>query len=157
MKTFTMNHTCHVRRVSMFAVCSAAAFVGGIAVGASAIGRQAASTDRVYQSPAGTKLRVLVDEKDLKGTEVEVAELTFAPNADSGDHQHGSTETFYLLEGELEHVVNGQSETLKPGMTGSVRPPAMVRHKTGPAGARALVIWAPGGELARVTARWKAQ
>jgi quercetin dioxygenase-like cupin family protein len=88
---------------------------------------------------------------------VEVAELTFQPNADSGDHQHGSTETFYVLEGELEHVVDGKSLKLTPGMTGSVRPPAMVRHKTGPAGARALVIWAPGGELARVTARWKAQ
>jgi quercetin dioxygenase-like cupin family protein len=133
------------------------AFVGGIAVGAVAMSAQPATADRVYQSPAGTKLKVLVDEKDLKGAEVEVAELTFQPNADSGDHQHGSTETFYVLEGELEHVVDGKSLKLTPGMTGSVRPPAMVRHKTGPAGARALVIWAPGGELARVTARWKAQ
>ena len=157
MKAFTMSRRCRVRRVSMSAICSAAAFAGGLAVGASAIGSQSASTDRVYQSPGGTKLRVLVDEKDLKGTEVEIAELTFPANADSGDHQHGSTETFYVLEGELEHVVNGQRVTLKPGMTGSVRPPAAVRHKTGPAGAKALVIWAPGGEIARVTARWKAQ
>jgi mannose-6-phosphate isomerase-like protein (cupin superfamily) len=67
------------------------------------------------------------------------------------------TETFYVLEGELEHVVDGKSLKLTPGMTGSVRPPAMVRHKTGPAGARALVIWAPGGEIARVTARWRAK
>jgi quercetin dioxygenase-like cupin family protein len=132
----------------------AMAFAGGIAVGAAAMRQQPAAGDRVYQSPAGTKLKVLVDEKDLKGTEVEVAELTFQPNADSGGHQHGSTETFYVLEGELEHVVDGKSLKLTPGMTGSVRPPAMVRHKTGPAGARALVIWAPGGEIARVTARW---
>jgi mannose-6-phosphate isomerase-like protein (cupin superfamily) len=140
------------------------AFVGGIAVGAAAMSQQPAATDRVFQSPGGTKLRVLVDDKDLKGTEVEIAELTFPPNADSGDHQHGSTETFYVLEGELEHVVTDpgapaprQTTSLKltPGMAGSVRPPAMVRHKTGPAGARALVIWAPGGELARVTARWR--
>jgi quercetin dioxygenase-like cupin family protein len=133
------------------------AFFCGIAVGAAAMRQQPAADDRVFQSPAGTKLRVLVDQTDLKGTEVEIAELTFAPNADSGDHQHGSTETFYVLEGELEHVVNGQSVMLKPGMTGSVRPPAAVRHKTGPAGAKALVIWAPGGEIARVTAKWKAQ
>jgi quercetin dioxygenase-like cupin family protein len=133
------------------------AFLGGIAVGAAAMSQQPATADRVYQSPAGTKLKVLVDEKDLKGTEVEIAELTFAPNADSGDHQHDVTETFYVLEGELEHVVDGKSLKLTPGMTGSVRPPAMVRHKTGPAGARALVIWAPGGEIARVTARWRAK
>jgi quercetin dioxygenase-like cupin family protein len=119
--------------------------------------RQAGSSAKEYQSPGGTKLRVLVDESSLKGPEVEVAELTFAPNSDSGDHKHGVTETFYVLEGELEHVVNGQSITLTPGMAGSVRPPADVRHKTGPAGARALVIWAPGGEIARVTARWRAQ
>jgi hypothetical protein len=64
---------------------------------------------------------------------------------------------FYVLEGELEHVVNGRSVMLSPGMVGTVRPPAMVRHKTSAAGARALVIWAPGGEVARVTARWRAQ
>jgi quercetin dioxygenase-like cupin family protein len=157
MKAFTLSRRCRVRRVSMFAVCSAAAFAGGMTVGAATFGHQPASTDRVYQSPAGTKLRVLIDERDLKGTEVEVAELTFRPNADSDDHQHGATETFYVLEGELEHVVNGNSMKLTPGMAGTVRPPATVRHKTGPAGAKALVIWAPGGEIARVTARWQAK
>jgi quercetin dioxygenase-like cupin family protein len=109
----------------------------------------------VYESPSGTKLRVLMDQSKLGGTEVEIGELTFAPNSDSNDHQHGVTETFYVLDGELEHVVNGQSVKLSPGMVGTVRPPDKVRHKTGPAGARALVIWAPGGEIARVTARWK--
>jgi quercetin dioxygenase-like cupin family protein len=133
-----------------------AAFLGGAAVAHLTASHQTAP-ERTFQSPAGTKLRVLVDQTDLKGTEVEVAELTFAPNADSGDHQHGVTETFYVLEGELEHVVNGQSVKLTPGMVGTVRPPANVRHKTGAAGARALVIWAPGGEIARVTARWRAR
>jgi quercetin dioxygenase-like cupin family protein len=134
------------------------AFLAGAAIAhVAADYRQAESAARVYQSPGGTKLRVLVDESSLKGTEVEIAELTFAPNSDSGDHKHGVTETFYVLEGELEHVVNGQSMKLTPGMVGSVRPPADVRHKTGPAGAKALAIWAPGGEIARVTARWRAQ
>lgn len=133
------------------------AFLGGAAAAQVAADRQPASPSRVYQSPSGTKLRVLLDQTELKGTEVEVAELTFVPNSDSGDHQHGVTETFYVLEGELEHVVNGVSVKLLPGMVGSVRPPDKVRHKTGAAGARALVIWAPGGEIARVTARWRAQ
>jgi quercetin dioxygenase-like cupin family protein len=134
------------------------AFLSGAAFAhVAADSRQTGSSERTYQSPGGTKLRVLVDESSLKGTEVEIAELTFAPNSDSGDHKHGVTETFYVLEGELEHVVNGQSLKLTPGMVGSVRPPADVRHKTGPAGAKALVIWAPGGEIARVTARWRPQ
>jgi len=133
------------------------AFLAGAAVAQVAAARQTTSRPLVYQSPGGTKLRILLDQATLHGNEVEVAELTFVPNSDSGDHQHGVTETFYVLEGELEHVVNGQSVRLSPGMAGTVRPPDKVRHKTGAAGAKALVIWAPGGEIARVTARWRAQ
>ena len=109
----------------------------------------------VYQNATGTRLKILMDEKMFRGTEVEVAEITFAPNTDSGDHVHGATETFYVLEGELEHVVNGQSIKLLPGMVGTVRPPDKVCHKTGSGGARALVIWAPAGEAARIAGRWK--
>lgn len=112
---------------------------------------------RTYTSPSGTQLKVLVDAASLGGSEVEVGELTFVPNSDSGDHQHGVTETFYVLEGELEQVINGKPVKLGPGMVASIRSTDHVRHKTGPQGAKALVIWAPGGEVARVTARWKAQ
>jgi quercetin dioxygenase-like cupin family protein len=109
-----------------------------------------------WVSPSGTRLRVLVDKGTLGGDEVEMGEITFAANADSGEHAHGSTEIFYVLEGELEHVVNGKSHLLKPGMVGYVRPPDRVRHKVGPGGAKALVIWAPGGEAGRITTgRWK--
>ena len=109
----------------------------------------------VYQSASGTKLRMLTDQEMMRGTELEIGEITFAANADSGEHVHGATETFYVLEGELEHVVNGQSVKLTTGMIGTVRPPDKVRHKTGPKGARALVIWAPVGEAARIVSRWK--
>lgn len=119
--------------------------------------QQAEPSSRVYRSATGVTLRVLLDQAGLGGTEVEVGELTFPANADSGDHKHGVAEVFYVLEGELEHVVNGRSVKLSPGMVGSVRPPDTVRHKTGAAGAKALVIWAPGGEMARVTARWRPQ
>ena len=107
----------------------------------------------VYRSPTGATLKLLLDDRNV-GPEVTVAELTFPPNADSGDHQHGAIEMFYVLSGELEHVVNGKPEKLGPGMTGHVRPPDKVRHKTGPAGAKVIVIWVPGEEAKRITSRW---
>jgi hypothetical protein len=39
----------------------------------------------------------------------------------------------------------------------SIRSTDQVRHKSGPKGAKVLVIWAPGGEIARVTAKWTAK
>ncbi len=109
-----------------------------------------------YVSPGGTRLRVLLDQASVGGAEVEVGEITFAAGADSGEHVHGSLEIFYVLSGELEHVVNGKSVTLGPGMVGFVRPPDTVRHRVKPgAPAKALVVWAPGGEAERVTSRWK--
>jgi quercetin dioxygenase-like cupin family protein len=112
---------------------------------------------KTFMSPGGTQLKVLVDAASLGGSEVEVGELTFPANSDSGEHQHGVTETFYLLEGELEQVVNGKPIALKPGMVVSIRTTDHVRHKSGPKGAKVLVIWAPGGEMSRLTSRWKPQ
>lgn len=100
-------------------------------------------------------MRILMDRTAFDGDELEIAEITFAMNSDSGEHVHGATETFYVIDGELEHVVNGKSVTLTAGMIGTVRPPDKVRHKTGPKGARALVIWAPAGEAARIASHWK--
>lgn len=107
-----------------------------------------------YRSPGGTTLKLLLDDSNV-GAEATVGELTFLPNANSGDHAHGSIEIFYVLSGELEHVVNGKSEILKPGMAGYVKPPDMVRHKTGPSGAKVIVIWIPGDEAKRIVARWR--
>ena len=133
--------------------------LGTVLIGADS-GRPAAATTpvvrgAVYQSPSGTKLRILLDQEMLRGPELEIGEITFAPNTDSGEHVHGATETFYVLEGELEHIVNGQSTKLTTGMVGTVRPPDKVRHKTGANGARALVMWTPAGEAARIASRWK--
>ena len=111
-----------------------------------------------YVSPGGTTLRILLDKASLGGAEVEVGEITFQAGADSGEHVHGATEIFYVLSGELEHVVNGKSLTLGPGMIGHVRPPDAVRHRVpGRAPVKALVIWAPGGEAERITSRWRRQ
>ena len=142
-----------IKRVSVMCVAIV------VVVAAYATGRAAAqgTSGKTFVSPGGTQLKVLVDGASLGGNEVEIGELTFAPNSDSGDHQHGVTETFYLLEGDLEQVVNGKPVKLTPGMAVSIRSTDHVQHKSGPKGARALVVWAPGGEIARVTARWKAK
>lgn len=107
-----------------------------------------------YTAPSGTTLKLLLDEHNV-GSEVTVGEMVFLPNQDSGDHQHGALEMFYVVSGELNHVVNGQSYILKPGMAGYVKPPDKVRHKTGPEGAKVVVIWVPGEEGKRIAARWK--
>ena len=107
-----------------------------------------------YRSPGGTTLRLMLDDSNV-GPEVTLGEMVFPPNQDSGDHQHGAIEMFYVVSGELEHVVNGVSQILKPGMAGFVKPPDKVRHKTGPAGAKAVVVWVPGEEGRRVADRWK--
>jgi quercetin dioxygenase-like cupin family protein len=106
-----------------------------------------------YRSPSGTTLRLMLDESNV-GSEVSVGEMIFPANSDSGEHQHGAIEMFYVVSGEYEHIVNGKSQLLKPGMSGYVRPPDKVRHKTGPAGAKVVVIWVPGEEAKRIASRW---
>jgi hypothetical protein len=56
---------------------------------------------------------------------------------------------------KVTRASDGKSIKLTTGMIGTVRTPDKVRHKTGPSGARALVIWAPAGEAARIAGRWK--
>ena len=107
-----------------------------------------------YRAPGGTTLRLMLDETNM-GAEASLGELTFPANSDSGDHKHGAIEMFYVVSGELEHVVNGRSQMLTPGMAGFVKPPDSVRHKTGPAGAKVVVVWVPGEEGRRVASRWK--
>ena len=115
---------------------------------------QQGKTGETYRSPGGATLRLFLDQSNV-GPEVSIGELTFPPNSDSGDHAHGAIEMFYVVSGELEHVVNGKSYILGPGMTGYVRPPDKVRHKTGPAGAKVVVVWVPGDEAGKISARWK--
>jgi quercetin dioxygenase-like cupin family protein len=120
---------------------------------APAAAAQAGRVSQTYRSSGGVTLRLFLDDSNV-GPEVTVGELTFPPNANSGEHTHGAIEMFYVLSGELEHVVNGKSYLLGPGMTGYVRPPDTIRHKTGPAGAKVLVVWVPGDEAKKIVARW---
>jgi quercetin dioxygenase-like cupin family protein len=122
----------------------------GVAVSLSAQDRPQGVT---YKSPGGTTLRLMIDQSNL-GAEVSLGEMIFPPNSNSGEHAHGAIEIFYVVSGELEHVVNGKSQFLKPGMSGFVRPPDKVNHKTGPAGAKVVVVWVPGEEAGRIASRW---
>ena len=116
--------------------------------------RQAANrSGDLYRSPGGTTLRLMLDDSNI-GPDVAVGEITFPANSDSGEHTHDAIEIFYVISGELEHVVNGRSQMLKPGMAGFVRPPDKVRHKTGAAPVQAVVMWMPGAEAKKIAARW---
>jgi quercetin dioxygenase-like cupin family protein len=128
-----------------------------IAVALCVISSGAAQSEKLqgvtYRSPGGTTLRLMLDDSNV-GPGVSVGEMIFPANSDSGDHQHGALEMFYVVSGEYEHVVNGTSQVLKPGMSGYVKQGDKVRHKTGPAGAKVVVIWVPGDEAKRIASRW---
>lgn len=137
----------------MFRMFAAAAI--GVLVGAQgAVAQSEKPQGTTYRAPGGTTLRLMLDESNV-GSEVSLGEMVFPANSDSGDHQHGAIEIFYVVSGELDHVVNGVSHVLKPGMSGFVKPPDKVRHKTGPAGAKVVVVWVPGEEGRKIAARWK--
>ncbi|MFQ5678953.1 MAG: cupin domain-containing protein [Gemmatimonadota bacterium] len=90
---------------------------------------------------------------NLGGEEVEIGEITFPVGAGAGrrSHRHAHVEIFYVLSGRLDHIVNGTSHLLEPGMVGIVRPGDEVVHRVASeTPVRALVIWAPGGEIERI-------
>ncbi len=138
------------RGLALVTAACAASFGAGI------LAQSATDIVSFESGPGGTRLDVLFDGPTMDA-EVDVGLLTFPPGTNSGDHSHGVTEIFYVLEGTLEHVVNGESYMLTEGMLGYVKPPDMVNHivdANGPP-ARTLVIWAPGGEAARIGSRWQ--
>lgn len=124
-----------------------------LCIGGSALAQAVDKQGVTYRSPGGSTLRLILSDSNV-GPEISLGELTFPPNADSGEHAHGAIEIFYVLSGELEHVVNGKSQILTAGMVGYVKPPDKIRHKTGPAGAKVVVMWVPGAEASKVVSRW---
>tara|TARA_R110002110_G_scaffold415821_3_gene656932 strand:- start:21946 stop:22401 length:456 start_codon:yes stop_codon:yes gene_type:complete len=108
---------------------------------------------RLLGAPSGTEILMLVEAQNLGSGEVEIGQITFPAGVgtDVSEHRHGSIEFFYVMEGVLEHIVNGQSYMLEPGMIGIVRPQDSVAHRVpGNEPVKALVIWAPGGEADRL-------
>jgi quercetin dioxygenase-like cupin family protein len=93
------------------------------------------------------RVKVLLEEANLGSAGAEIIEIFFPPAYESRSHFH-ELEILYVIEGELEHIVDGESHILKPGMIGIVRYPNEVIHKTlSEDGARVLVIWPLGNEV----------
>ncbi len=125
---------------------------------ASAVLGQTAAIDYA-KSSTGTRefarddlaIKILVEAQNLGSSEVEVGEITLPVNYKGGGHRHGAIEIFYVLEGTMEHVVNDVPHRLTPGMVGIVRPQDTVIHNViGDTPVKAVVIWAPGGEVDRI-------
>ena len=106
----------------------------------------------------GVAIKVLVEASNFGGSEVEVAEIVLQPGGSAATHRHGSHELIYVLEGVLDHVVNGETHRLEPGMVGVVKQGDTVAHKvasTTPV--KAVLVWAPGGEAERLAKMFKAR
>lgn len=96
---------------------------------------------------APVHVKVLVEKANLGSAGTEIIEIEFPPGYESQPHFH-ELEILYVVEGELEHIVGGESSLLKPGMIGIVRFPNEVIHKAHEEyGARVLVVWPMGNEL----------
>ncbi len=106
---------------------------------------------RVLDGGGGFAIKMPVEEVNLGGTELEIGEIVFPAGSRGGGHRHTSIEIFYILSGELDHIVNGVSHPLTKGMVGIVRTGDTVVHRvTSDEPVHALVIWTPGGEAGRI-------
>jgi quercetin dioxygenase-like cupin family protein len=110
---------------------------------------------RVLENADGVAITMLVEAANLGGAEVEIGRIVIPAGYRSAAHAHGANEIFYVLSGEMEHVVNGESHRIRPGMVAIVRAGDEVVHRVpGEAPCEALVVWAPGGEAARLSQRF---
>jgi quercetin dioxygenase-like cupin family protein len=116
---------------------------------------QAPSPGPLLTDPARGNLRMLLDQAGLGSGELSIGERTYPAQYTSGEHVHQGIEILYVLDGEFQHEINGKTYVLGPGMIGVVKVGDQVRHKTGSAPVKLLMIWAPGAEGSRVAAGWK--
>jgi quercetin dioxygenase-like cupin family protein len=103
------------------------------------------------QDTGKSQWKLVIDESNLGGKELEVAEITIPAGTETPSHAHGSVEIVYVLSGTYDHEVNGKRYRLTPGMVGIVRPPDKVRHLVPKDGdTKLLILWAPAGEAVRL-------
>ena len=88
--------------------------------------------------------RTILHKSDVPGTNYVtvfgIAEI--APNTDFASHTHAGTESGYLIEGSMTHLVKGQP-TREAKAGDSVLIPAGVPHagRAGPNGAKIVSAW----------------
>lgn len=105
------------------------------------------------QGALSTKWKLLLNESNLGGKELEAAEVTLPPATVVGAHTHSALEVIYVLSGVYGHEVNGKLFWLRPGQIGIVRPGDKVRHLAAKdAAAKLLIVWVPAGEADRLFA-----
>ena len=111
-----------------------------------------ASTGTRLLEKGDIDIRMLLEESNLGGSEIEIGEITLPTSyGRGGDHFHGRTEIFYVLSGRLGHTVNGEAHVLEPGMVGVARVSDSVAHAVlSDEPVKALVIWVPAGEADRL-------
>jgi quercetin dioxygenase-like cupin family protein len=104
--------------------------------------------DNIQRGGPG-KWKLLLDESNVGGKELEAGELVLPAGTESPSHTHASVEFLYVLSGTYEHEVNGKRYRLTPGMVGIVRPGDHVRHIVPKeSDVKLLVLWAPAGDAA---------
>ena len=92
-------------------------------------------------------IKIMLEQANLLEAGVEVAEIYFLQGYKDVAHMH-ELELLYVLEGELDHIVNGVSHILKPGMLGVVKEPDLVVHRShSDDGVKVLAIWPYGNEI----------
>lgn len=92
-------------------------------------------------------IKTLLEEASIESSNTEIAEIYFPPGYQDTAHMH-DLELLYVLEGRLDHIVNGVSHILHPGMLGIVKSPDLVVHRTdSEKGVRVLAIWPYGKEI----------
>lgn len=142
-----------MRLLSSRFVLFAAAMLVPLGSSAQEVNHDHIPEEHIMRGPRLT-ITLLHQEFAEDGSSWEMAEIIFDASYSGGDHRHPVTETFYVLEGTLDHVVNGEVTTLTPGMFGVVRPPDAVAHRVrGDEPVRAIVVWSPAGEFERITGR----
>lgn len=106
----------------------------------------------------GDSLRLLLSTKTLGSDGVEIARLTL-PGGDGQtcaskpcpDHQHPVDEIFYVLSGRLEHIVNGESYVVEPGMLAiAPKDQSVVHNVLSEEPLVVLIIWMATGEFDRI-------
>ena len=88
--------------------------------------------------------RTPLQKSDVAGTNYEAvtAVVDIVPSVNIGRHSHPGTETGYLLEGDLQLLVDGQpAKPMKVGDSWTVAPGIVHDARTGDKGARLLVTY----------------
>lgn len=93
----------------------------------------------------GATITITADSDDTDG-EFSVKDMLAPPGFENGLHTHEPSEIFHVLDGEMMLYVDGETEYLKPGMTGYV--PASEPHGMRVEGdevLRVLIVMSPAG------------